>query len=175
MILSGVNLLQHPTHTGLVPANENKPVLNDEPLAREFIDDFDVRQALLIGANFVGAYDHVKPLIAQYAIGLLTCLKIQVQNRLMVFSRRAVGGTVISVVSLVILVIDMRRPTRSVHIGGIKDNAVHATIRVGKLSTVDAGRQIGGSKGIALSGDVLPEDSLAVRYVGNYASWSYIE
>jgi hypothetical protein len=57
MILPRVDLLNHSTHAGAVIPHHNEEIINFESHSCQFINDFNMRQPLTIGAYFILALD----------------------------------------------------------------------------------------------------------------------
>ena len=78
MVLSGVKLLQDAAHAGLVAPNDNEEIFHQEADSSQFIYDFNVRQALLIGAHLILAFHDVNALGFQNPVRLASRLEIKV-------------------------------------------------------------------------------------------------
>jgi len=97
----------------------------------EVVDDLDVGQTLLIGTNFIGAFDDEDALVSKDPVSFGCSLEVQVQDGFVVLSGRGVGGGVVPIVLFVVLVIDVRGTAGRMHIGWIEYDAVDRGILVG--------------------------------------------
>lgn len=85
MILAGVDLPDDPTHAWSIVSNDNEQILDDETCRRQFVDDFDVRESLLVGADFILALDDVDAFRPQCPVRLARAGEIQVQDGFVIF------------------------------------------------------------------------------------------
>ena len=67
MVLTCMRLPQHSTNARLAGSNHDEHVFRDESIGRKFIDEFNMCEALDIGANFVLALDNVHAPLPKYA------------------------------------------------------------------------------------------------------------
>ena len=116
VILPSMGLPQQSADPRLALADDNEQILGNEPMRCQLVNDFHVCQSLLIGAYLVLAFDNVNPASAQDSPSLTRCRKIQIQYCFMVFLVRV--GLVVFIVAFVVLVIDVSRAARCVHVGG---------------------------------------------------------
>jgi len=108
MILAGVNLPDDPTNTRAVVSQQHEEVFDDESLLRQLVDQFHVRQALLIGADLVPALNDVYPLVSKNPVGLIRRFELQVKNGLVILLSRSIPGGVVLVIIFIVLVVDVR-------------------------------------------------------------------
>ena len=80
MILSRVDLLLHPTHSGSIRPHEYKQVLGVEPHRGVLVDDLNVGQMLPVGAHFVLALDNEDAAIAKHATSFYGSLDVERQD-----------------------------------------------------------------------------------------------
>jgi hypothetical protein len=64
VILASVNLPDHPAHPRTVVSQEHKQILHNESILGKFVDNFHVRQPLLVGADLISTLDDVYALIS---------------------------------------------------------------------------------------------------------------
>jgi len=85
MILSGVSLPNYSTNSWTVAAHENKKIFDNEPVGRVLVDQFHVSKSLLIRTYFVCTFHDKNAFVSEETIGLLSGLRIKLQDCLMVF------------------------------------------------------------------------------------------
>jgi hypothetical protein len=122
------------THTWFALARDDKQVFGDKTLIMQFIDQFDVRQPLLVCANLILAFNNINAAITQNSPGFFSSCEIQIENRLMVLLFGVCP--IVFVVILVILMVPMCAPTRCVHVWRIKDYAINRAMLIRQLSAI---------------------------------------
>ncbi len=85
MIFPRVHLSKNSANTRTIVPQQNKQVFHDESLVAKFVDEFDVGEALLVGANLVHALDDEDSFRFQHTLGFMRGPEIQIQHSLMVF------------------------------------------------------------------------------------------
>src|SRR2546423_4982365 len=79
-------------------------------------------------------------------------------------------------VLIVIAIIDtFLNRCSSMHIGWVKDKGIEAFTVIGKMTEIYTSLEVGGNQGISSSGNVAPEDTLAVGYISNGSTLLHIE
>jgi predicted ATP-dependent Lon-type protease len=73
-----MNLLQDAADPGLVAPNDHEQVFHDKTHLGQLVYELDMRQPLLIGANFILAFDNVSSLIFQHPVGLAGRFEVEV-------------------------------------------------------------------------------------------------
>lgn len=86
MVLSSVDLPHGPANTRPIIPHYNEKVLGNKPDALKGEHDLDVREALLVRAHFILALHYEDSALAQYAVGFLAGVPVQVQRRFMVLA-----------------------------------------------------------------------------------------
>jgi len=122
VVLSRVGLPQNPAYSGLAVSHYDEQILCNESVRSQLVDDLHVREPLPIRADFVLALDDVDTAAAEDAPCLARSGEIQVEDSLMVLFVRPYP--VVPIVRLVVLVLDVRRAARRVHVRWIKHYAV---------------------------------------------------
>jgi len=64
-----------------------------------------MREALLIRAHLIAALHDIYALVAEYSMGLLRSLKVEIKDSLMVFLRRSFLGCLNDIVSVILFVV----------------------------------------------------------------------
>jgi hypothetical protein len=137
MILACVNLPQESADSWSVPPQNYKQVFNHETHRGQFVDELDVSEALLIGADLVLALYDIESFGPQHPIRFTRSTKVQIKNGFMVFLR-IVFRSVVAVVVLKILVVLVRGAAWCMHVRGIKHNAVDRRVAVRQFAAVHA-------------------------------------
>jgi hypothetical protein len=158
-----MSLPQESAHAGPSVTKDNKQILRDKSVVREFVDEFDMCQTLLVCADLVLAFDDVGATLPEDTQYFARRGVVEVKNRFVVLLLR--GSLVVPIICLVILMVDVSTPTRRVHVRWIEDDGVDRTIFVGQRSTVDTCAEVGLSQRVGGPGNAAPEDSLAVGHV----------
>ena len=70
MILAGMDLPEHSADARPIIANHDKQILYNKANRRQLVDDFHVREALLVRANFVLALHDINTFWFQHSISL---------------------------------------------------------------------------------------------------------
>ena len=65
MIFAGMSLFQQSAHPRFSSAYNNERVFSNKSIVSQFINDFDMRQSLLIGAYFILAFDYIDTAFTQ--------------------------------------------------------------------------------------------------------------
>jgi len=129
MVFPGVNLPQKAADTGAIHPYHNKQILDDEPGNRKLVDNFDVGQPLLVGADFILAFHDVNPFGPQDAVCLAGPAEIQIQHCLVVLLQTVLRAIIV-VIRLEVLVILVRGPARRVHVRRVENNTIKHTVAV---------------------------------------------
>jgi hypothetical protein len=119
-----MHLSKQPAHAGLVRSHQDKEIFNDEAALRVVVDDFHVRQSLLVGTYFVLTFHNEDTVGPQDAACFIGGLKVEFQYSVVVLFRDAVPGCVVGVVVLVVLMIDVCRPAGRVHVRWVEHDGV---------------------------------------------------
>lgn len=98
MVLAGVDLLYDPACAGPVPPHEYEQIFCNKTQFRIGLHDLDVREALLVRADFVLVLDDQHTAVAQYPLGLLARIGVQFQNGIVIFGCRSIPRSAIPIV-----------------------------------------------------------------------------
>jgi len=169
VVLAGVHLPQHAAYTGLVHSEHHEQVLDHKAQSREFVDDFDMGQTLLVGTNLILALHNVNALRLKHPMSLPRAPEIEIENRFVVFLA-PVFCPVVVVVNLEVLVVLVRSPARRVHVGRVGHNAVHRGIAVRQLPAVHTIPKVSRPQVVGASRNVLPKDPFAIGNVRDQAA-----
>ncbi len=71
-------------------------------------------------------------------------------------------GLIVLVVALVVLMVDMRSPTRCVHVGRIEDHTIDGTTLIRKMSAICTVSEIRGEQVVGTLRDPPPKNALSV-------------
>jgi hypothetical protein len=102
----------------------------------ELVDDFHVRQSLFTGTHFVLTFDDQNATGFQHSPQFASGGKVELQNGFVVLCTSRVASPVVLVVVLKILMINVRSPTRRMHVGRIEHAAVKTLVLIRQLATV---------------------------------------
>ena len=136
MILARVNLPENPADSGLVLAQHHVQILHDKAQLGQFVDDFDVREALLVGANFILAFHDVDAFGFEDPKGFFRSFEVQIENGFVIFFRRILCAVVVVVV-LEVLVILVRCAAWRVHVRRIKHDTINSGVAVRQLAAIN--------------------------------------
>ena len=87
MILARVNLPEHAAYAGFVHADDHEQILHNKTHSVQLVDDFDVREALLVGANLILAFHDVNTLRFEDTVSFLRSFEVQVEDGVVIFLR----------------------------------------------------------------------------------------
>lgn len=130
MILPRVHLSDRPANSRPVLPHDNKKVFGDK--AHVFIGchDFDMGEALPIGANFVLALYDQNTSLSQHAPRFPSRINVQFKHRLVILAVGQIARPVIPIMALKRSMNFVGGSARRVHIGRIEHNTVNGFIRI---------------------------------------------
>src|SRR5262245_40893747 len=81
VVFSGMLLPLYPANAWSICPHHSKKVLSITPKSDRFVDSLDMREPLLISANFILTFDDKNPSMSQNAMSFIPCTNIQIQDR----------------------------------------------------------------------------------------------
>ena len=95
MVFARVNLPEYAAYSGFVHAHDHEQILHNEAQLIQLVDDFDVSEALLVGANLILAFHDVNTLRFEDTVSFLRSFEVQVEDGVVIFLRRVLRAVVV--------------------------------------------------------------------------------
>jgi len=95
VILARVNLPEYAAYAGFVHADDHEQILHNEAHVVQLVDDFDVREALLVGANLILTFHDVNTLRFEDTVSFLRSFEVQVEDGIVIFLRRVLRAVAV--------------------------------------------------------------------------------
>ena len=167
MVLPGMDLPNCPAYSRLVVTYYNKQILRYISQFRIHAHNFDMCEALAIRTNFILAFYNQNSPFSQDTPCFPPGVAVEIQYRLMIFAAGSVPASVVPVVGLERLVPSVRRPSRRVHIGRVKNHTINPAILIGQITAVNAVLNVGCAHLICACWDAPPENTSPVCHIRN--------
>ena len=82
-----MNLPEDAAYSGFVHADYHEQILHNEAHLVQFVDDFDVSEALLVRANLILAFHDVDAFGFEDSVSFLRSFEVQVEDGIVIFLR----------------------------------------------------------------------------------------